>query len=211
MTHLTDLLDRASEPGSPATPIEDDLARAHTAWRRRRRNRGLVAIGSTCAVGLIAAGVAGTGVLDRGATPDAVVTEDPSSTGSGLLFAANTDGGPYTFGKLPRGWEVQGETPSAVTIARIGYKNQEPHSFIGKLVIMYDQNPPSGNKTVYGGREFFSRGDSGHTTVMVRTRAGEPEGTVYAQYPDSTGWSVDTMIEFLDAVRVNESAEPGLG
>jgi hypothetical protein len=46
---------------------------------------------------------------------------------------------------------------------------------------------------------------------MVTTRADEPEGTVYVQYPDSAGWDQDTMIEFLDAVRVNESAQPGLG
>jgi hypothetical protein len=208
MTDLTDLLDRASEPGHPETPIADDLARAHTAWRRRRRTRGLVAVGSVFAIGALA-GVAGPALIDRDPEPSTTVTE--GSDTDTALFAANESAGPYTFGKLPRGWEVQGAYPQGVTIARIGDPDQEPLSFLGKLVIEYDQNPPSGDRSVYHDREFYSRGDSDHTTVMVRTRDGEPEGTVYVQYPDSAGWSVETMIEFLDAVEVGESAEPGLG
>ena len=47
--------------------------------------------------------------------------------------------------------------------------------------------------------------------MRVRTRAGEPEGVVSVQYPDSAGWDVQTMIEFLDAVQVDEGAQPGLG
>jgi hypothetical protein len=49
------------------------------------------------------------------------------------------------------------------------------------------------------------------TTIIVSTRAGEPEGLVYVQYPDSAGRDEETMIEFLDAVRVNDSAQPGVG
>ena len=39
MTDLTDLLDRASDLGETPTPIADDLARARTALRSRRRRR----------------------------------------------------------------------------------------------------------------------------------------------------------------------------
>ncbi len=208
MTDLTDLLDRASDLGETPLPIADDLARAHAAVRRRRRRHGLVAVGSLCAVGVLAV-VAGPSVLDR--SPEGSPTVEVEKQES-VLFAANETQGAYTFGKLPVGWEVQGAYAQGVTIAPVGFEDQEPYSFVGKLVIMYDQNPLSGDVTVVDGREFYSRSGGGdHSTVQVRTRAGEPGGTVSVQYPDSAGWSVATMIEFLDAVQVGEGAEPGLG
>jgi len=209
MTDLTELLDRASALEATPMPITDDLARAHAALRRQRRRRGLVAVGSVAVVGVLA-GLAGPPLLDRG--PEGGGTTTASEPRSNVqLVAANVSTGPYTFGKLPTGWEIQGEFPQGVTIAIVGDDDQEPLSFLGKLVIMYDQNRPSGDATEYNGREFFSRGDSDHSTVSVRTRAGEPEGTVSVQYPDSAGWSVETMIEFLDAVVVGQDAQPGVG
>jgi hypothetical protein len=208
MTELNNLLDRASELDHPPTSVDDDLARGRAALRRRRA-RGAIRIGSIAAVGVIAAGIVGSSALER--EPDNhAATPDQGADGVQLV-AADADAGPYTFGKLPEGWEVQGVLPSAVTIAPAGFKDQSPYSFLGKLVIMYDQYAPSGDLTTVNGRDFFSRGDSDHTTVMVTTRPGEPNGTVYVQYPDSTGWDEATMIEFLDAVRVNESAQPGVG
>jgi hypothetical protein len=148
-------------------------------------------------------------LIDRDAEPSATVTEDGEADSA--LFGANESAGPYTFGKLPKGWEIQGAYPQGVTIAPFDFEDQEPLSFVRKLVIMYDQNPLTGDRTTYNGREFFSSHGANHTTVRVRTRAGEPEGVVSVQYPDSAGWSVETMIEFLDAVHVNESARPGVG
>jgi len=208
MTDLTELLDRASDvPGTPM-PVTDDLARAHEALRRQRRRRSLVAAGSVCVVAVLA-GTVGPALVDD--VPERNATTVDREDSLSMLLASTESAGPYTFGKLPRGWEVQGEFPQGVTIAEIGDDDQEPLSFIGKLVIMYDQNPPSGDVTEYNGREFFSRGDSDHNTVSVRTRDGEPEGVVSVQYPDSAGWDVATMIEFLDAVAVGDTAQPGLG
>ncbi len=210
MTELTHLLDRASELDHAPTPVGDDLARARAALRRHRRSRGAIAVGSVAAIALLSAGVAGTTWLDGEPDSGRTVTEERDRDSA--LVAAQVDGGPYTFGKLPAGWEVQGVDPAAVTIAPIGAKDQNPYSFLGKLVILYDQYPPSGDLSSVNGRDFFSRsGGSDTTTVMVRTRPEEPDGTVYVQYPDSAGWGLDTMIEFLDAVRVNESARPGIG
>jgi len=207
MTDLTDLLDRASDLGEMPMPLSDDLARARAALRGRRRRHGLVAVGSLCAVGVLA-GVAGPAVLDRSSEGRASVTETRESA----LFAANETAGAFTFGKLPRGWEVQGDYPAGVTIAPVGFEDQEPLSFINKLVIMYDQHRPSGDVTVVDDRKFYSRSGGGdQSAVLVRTRAGEPEGTVSVQYPDSAGWDVETMIEFLDAVQVGQAAQPGLG
>lgn len=208
MTELTDLLNRASEPAHTSTSVDADLARGRAALRRRRA-RGAIRLGSIAAVGVIAAGIVGSNALESDRNNPVAI---PDRAADGVqLVAADADAGPYTFGKLPEGWEVQGVLPSAVVIAPVGFKDQSPYSFLGKLVIMYDQNPPSGDVTSVNGRDFYSRGDSDHTTVLVATRPGEPEGIVSVQYPDSAGWDQDTMIEFLDAVRVNESAEPGVG
>jgi hypothetical protein len=206
MTDLTDLLDRASDLGETPMPIADDLSRARAALRSRRRKQSLVTVGSLCAVGVLA-GVVGPAVLDSSPRDQPRVVE----TREDQLFAANVTEGPYTFDKLPAGWEVQGSFPQGVTIAPIDFPDQEPASFVGKLVIMYDQNPLSGEPTEYNGREFHTRTEGDHDTVRVRTRAGEPEGVVSVQYPDSAGWDVQTMIEFLDAVQVGQGALPGLG
>ena len=77
-------------------------------------------------------------------------------------------------------------------------------------MIMYDQNPLSGEPTEYNGRE-STAGRGRHDTVRVRTRAGEPEGVVSVQYPDSAGWSVATMIEFRRRGQVRDQALPELG
>jgi len=207
MTELKNLLDRASEPVDATLPPGNDLARGRAALLRRRART--VRIGSLAATAVIAAGVVGFNALDDGPDTPGVVQDD--RTEGVQLVAADAEAGPYTFGKLPEGWEVQGVLSSAVTIAPVGFKDQSPYSFLGKLVIMYDQNPTSGDVTSVNGRDFYSRGDSDHTTVQVATRPGEPDGVVSVQYPDSTGWDTDTMIEFLDAVQVNESAEPGVG
>jgi hypothetical protein len=206
MTELTDLLNRASERDTTSTPVSDDRARARAALRRRRA-RGAVRLGSLAAVAVIAAGIVGSNALD---SDDPVVTQRDDAAGVELV-AADASAGPYTFGKLPEGWEVQGISPSAVTIAPTDAKDQEANSFLGKLVILYDLYEPSGDVTSVDGRDFYVRGDSGYTTINVRTEAGQPDGTVYVQYPDSAGWDEDTMIEFLDAVQVNESAQPGVG
>ena len=206
MTDLTDLLDRASDLGDRHRRLADDLTRGRAALHRRRRRNGLVALGSMCALGIIA-GFGAPAVLDRPAEDSPRVVETPDSE----LFAANQTEGPYTFGKLPVGWEVQGSYPQGVTIAPVGFPDQEPASFVGKLVIMYDQNPVSGEHREYNGREFYTNTEGDHDSVRVHTRAGEPEGIVSVQYPDSAGWDVETMIEFLDAVEVGQGALPGLG
>lgn len=210
MTDLTDLLDRASDRETTPTPIHADLARAHKALSRRRRSRGIVAVGSVAAFGVLG-GLAVPALLDDAPAGHSTATDGSHRGDDVQLVAANVSSGPYTFGKLPKGWEVQGQFPQGVTIAQIGDPDQEPLSFTGKLVIMYDQNRLSGDVTEYDGRDFYSHSSEDTTTVSVATRAGEPEGEVLVQFPESTGWDLATMVEFLDAVEVGPGAQPGLG
>lgn len=220
MTDLRDLLDRASADAGDPTPggthAAADLARGRTALRRRRTLRtGLVGL---AAAAVVAAGVGGTALLGDAPTSDPSVIGASTGPTDGLesntairLVAAQLDAGPYTIGKVPDGWKVQGESPYAVTIAPTdGSVDTNPDSFVGKLVVLYDQNPISGTKIAFNGRVFHQRGDSGHTSISVETRDGEPEGVVTVQYPDDT-WPRELMLEFADAVVVNDSAQPGVG
>ena len=102
-------------------------------------------------------------------------------------------------------------TPSAVTIAPVGLADQDPNSFIGKLVIMLDGNPLSGEQVERDGRTFWIHGSSGYTTIATPTLPGEPAGNVLIQFPKDTGWTQETMLELLAGVHVGAGAEQGVG
>ena len=148
---------------------------------------------------------------DRGdiARPDRPRPTTP--TGATPCSPRPVTAGPYTFPAIPQGWEVQGAGPSVVTIAPVGFPDQEPLSFPGKLVIGYDQNPPSGERVERDGRTFWVNARRRHRDHRRPHRVDEPDGEVTIQYPTSTGWTVDDMIAFLAGVHVGPGAEPGLG
>jgi hypothetical protein len=164
---------------------------------------------------LTATRVLATGAVRYAGSDDpgqrAVEGHEPATASGVLLLDQPMQAGPYSFDTTPDGWEVQGASAFAVTIAPVGAPDQDPNSFLGKLVILFDQNPPSGEQEAREGRTFWIRGDSGHTTISTRTRPGEPTGVVSIQFPDDAGWSRDSMLEFLAGVHVGEGAQPGLG
>lgn len=212
MNDLNTLLDRAAGPAAQA-PVDAaaDLTRGHRALSHTRRRRSAVGL-----LGVAAAGVAGVGVV-RYAGPDegpqrAVERPVNDGQGAGISFLAQPlVAGPYTFEATPEGWEVQGVTPSAVTIAPIGMADQEPASFVGKLVIMLDGNPLSGTQVEHDGRTFWFRSSDDYTTIATPTLPGEPAGNVLIQFPTDTGWTRDTMLAFLAGVAVGPGAEQGVG
>jgi hypothetical protein len=213
MNDLNALLDRAA--GQAAAPVDAhaDLVRGRRALSRTRRRRGALGLAGVAAAGVV--GVGAGRLVDRGgdmaadspasATPT-VATPTPWAPPGPDLTA-----GPYTFPAIPEGWEIQGHRAQVVTIAPVGFADQEPLSFPGKLVIMYDQNPPSGQSVERDGRTFFVDASGDTASIAVRTRAGEPDGEVVIQYPTSTGWTVDDMLTFLSGVQVGPGALPGLG
>jgi hypothetical protein len=199
-------------PAEPADP-GPDLARATAALRRRTARRvrlGGLGVAAACVLGVTAAGLAGgVGGAGGGRGPASAADAGPRRV---ELVAAPLDVAPYVFDLTPRGWSVQGQTPSAVTIAPDGGGvSDNPDDFRGKLVIMYDLNPVSGRRVERDGRTFWVRGDADYTTVSTMSRAGEPAGVVLIQYPDDAGWDLDAMLDFLGSVHVTENAQPGLG
>ena len=210
MNDLNALLDRAAGPVTAPLDAHADLTRAHRALARTRRRRAAGGL-----LGVAAAGVVGVGGV-RIAEPEGDVAADRTSThhqkAVGISFLAQPfDAGPYTFDQTPVGWEVQGAYPQGVTIAPVGFPDQEPLSFVGKLVIMFDGNPLSGEQVQRGGRTFWIRGDSGYTTIATPTLPGEPAGNVLIQFPKDTGWTRDTMLAFLGGVHVGAGAQQGVG
>ena len=211
MNDLNSLLERAAGPTGAPVDAHADLTRGHRALSRTRRRRGALGL-----VGVAAAGVVGVGIA-RVTDPGGDVAADKTQThhpvkGTGITFLAQPfEAGPYTFDQTPVGWEVQGAYPQGVTIAPVGFPDQEPLSFVGKLVILFDGNPLSGEKLQRDGRTFWVHGDSGYTTIATPTRPGEPTGNVLIQFPDDTGWTRDTMLTFLASVHVGPGAQQGVG
>jgi hypothetical protein len=207
---LNTLLERAAGPTAPPVDAYADLTRGRRALSRTRRRRGALGL-----VGVAALGVAGVGiarVTDPG--DEGVAADDTSAHGgsTGITFLAQPfEAGPYTFDQTPEGWEVQGADAYAVTIAPIGFPDQEPLSFAGKLVILFDGNRPSGSPIDYHGRTFWIGGSNGSSTIATRTHRNEPRGVVSVQYPNDAGWTRDTMLAFLAGVHVGPDARQGVG
>jgi hypothetical protein len=209
MNDLNALLERAAGPATATFDAQADLTRAQRALSRTRRRRRALGL-----AGVATAGVVGVGI-DRFSGHRDVATErtlasDPTVPTT-TPAAPDVTAGPYTFPALPDGWEVQGAHAQVVTIAPVGFPDQQPLSFPGKLVIGYDQNPPAGQPEQRDGRTFWVNGGGDTIVISARTRADEPAGEVTIQYPTSSGWTTDEMITFLDGVHVGPGAEPGLG
>ena len=209
MTQVRELLDLASAAPRPETDPVDDLARARSASRARAASRLQRGAAGLVAAALLVMGM-GQVITDSPAERPQVAQADGEPV---LLVAATLTVDPYTFDLTPRGWSVQDTNAYRVTIAPDdGSTSEEPDDFVGKLVILFDQNPPDGERVVHDGRGFWIRdGDSGYTTVATVTRTDEPPGVVRIQYPDRAGWSRASMLRFLGSVHVGPGALPGKG
>jgi len=201
---LRHLLDLAAGPATMVDPAAD-LARGRAARHQQFRRR-LQA--GTATLALLAVAGVGVGI--------AVTSGDGNpgiaAHGTVQLVDAPFDATPYTFDLTPKGWSVQGQDEDHVTIVPDnGTTSDDPNDFIGKLVIMYDQNQPGGERVYEGGRAFWIRGGEGYVTISTMTRAGEPAGEVLIQYPDGQGWTREKMVRFLASVHVGAEAEPGQG
>lgn len=205
---------------APAEPY-DDLARVQAAARSRTRRRVRLGLGALAVTSVMGVG-AGLIVSGEPTPPGASASLDSSpgtpadsrtvSTAGVELVAETFDATPYTFDLTPQGWSVQGQNAFGVTIAPDdGSVSDHPDDFEGKLVIMFEANPPGGRSVELDGRQFWITGDSGYTTISTRTIGGEPAGAVRIQYPDDTGWDEDTMLAFTASVHVSDGARHGQG
>ena len=207
---LRHALSLAAGPGeSAASEPAGDLARAQQAARVRRRRCLRFAVSGLTSVTVVAVLVAGVVGTNGPAAPDRPsVVSDRVTLVAGPLAVT-----PYVFDRVPQGWEVQGQTPTALTIAPSdGSVSDDPDDFVGKLVVTYDRQRMYGDPVELGGRTFHvAASDDDYTTVSVHTTDSEPRGVVRVQYPVDAGWQTSQMLEFLAGVTVTDGARPGVG
>lgn len=206
-THdIKQVLGTVAETDRMAPSPAEDLARAQSAARSRTRRRFRAGLAGFAVVSVLGVGV--VSLLD-----DAGEQTTQVSPGGVELVAKRFDAAPFTFDLTPRGWSVQGQRPQTVTIAPDdGSTSDHPDDFVGKLVIMFETNPPFGDPVERDGRTFWvADSDGGYVTMTTRTRDVEPEGVVRIQYPRDAGWDEESMLAFLASVHVGDSARPGVG
>ena len=193
----------SDEVAMPSVAADLERARAALVTRRRHRVRATIVAGSLAIVAV------GSGVALVGQRDDAPAHQHVDSI---VLVSMPLNAAPYTFDLTPRGWSVQQQRTSGVTIAPDnGSTARSPDDFRGKLVILFDRNPQAGKRLEYEGRQIWIVGDSGYTTMSMATSAGEPKGVVRIQYPDGVGWSRTQMLRFLTSIHVGAGAQPGAG
>jgi hypothetical protein len=208
-THdLKRALRSAADTDRPEVDPADDLTRAVAAARARTRRRFRVGLAGMASAAVLTVGA--VAVLDR-EPADPGVAAPRTATGVELV-SEQFEATPYTFDLTPTGWSVQAQNPYAVTIVPDdGSTSSYPDVFVGKLVIMFDANRPTGRALEHDGRRFWVTGDSGYTTLATRSRDGEPAGVVRIQYPTGAGWDEPSMVAFLASVHVGPGARHGVG
>ncbi len=236
MDQLTTLLDRAAGP-APHADAANDLARGRRALARSRRRRGAVAV-----LGVAAAGVLGVGVVTNlQGSPVATVVAGPAPSAD-LESSDPVTAGHFTFSAPPDGWSVQAAHPFGVVFAPLaGGVDDDPDSYVGKLVFYLENNKQRGEHTTYEGRDFWVRHNSGEApdvdeslsvedpsnpsgvqapssseslgayTMISTPIPGRDGGSLTVQYPDSTGLTQEQMVEFLASVEVAPGAELSYG
>lgn len=205
MNDLSDLLERAAGPADPVHDTRPDVLRGRRALARTRRRRAALGV-----VGVAAAGALGAAGFGTGGRSSAPVATDPTPTPTAPTVVASPATPPPTEAPTtapttaptpdptpsaprvgivvttPRGWQVQGNSPSTLVMARPG-DTSGPDDFTGKLVMTLTSNPPSGERRVLDtGRVVWVdvSAQSGYSTVAVRTRPpAEPEGLLVLQFP----------------------------
>lgn len=211
MNDLKDLLDGVAPPPSAAVDPAADLARGRALLHRTRRRR----VASVAGVGAAAAGLAVTVSLLPAPSPPARDTT-PSSVQAlgGLRLVAWTGEQPpgYRVAEVPEGWEVQGGSPFALTLARIGDPDRSPDSFVGKLVVMLQSSSftgaPEGELVDVAGREGRFVVDGATQMLTFRIADGR---WVVVQAPTVLGWDAARLARFASGVEVLGHAEPGVG
>lgn len=212
MMDLHDRLDRiAGRPTSPTPAQADaDLARGRRSLHRRRAVQKLGASAF--------AAVALAGAVTWGATNDPAPSDPapPSRVAATKLVAYRGEQPQgFTIDKVPAGWEVQGGTAAALTIAPVGIADKQPDSFVGKIAIMLqsadDTSTPTGTSLTVGGKPAVLEdpADPGHTrNLWVR----QPDGAwMQVQIWDARDWTRSDMVEFADGIHVLPGAQRGRG
>jgi hypothetical protein len=216
---------RTAEPASPA----EDLARGRRRLRRRRqRMAGLAGVAAAvlCGIGVPlslhgsapaashpVAAASSPGESHPKASGKPTRATVPETHAIKLVAWKGTQPPGYEVAWMPKGWVVQGSNPYSLTIAPVGFKDKNPDSFVGKLVVMLQSAdatapPASWADQPVNGREgkFDVQGD---TQILTFKVAGGQ--WVVVQAPVVLGWDSAELAKFAGGVQVLAAAQAGRG
>jgi hypothetical protein len=219
MSDIRSLLHEASPAHSApsATAVEADLARGHSALRRRRAGR------LSAGTGLVAAAAVGTFVLigphDSPGAPSTGPSTSTTQRATPVELVAYTGEQPvgFTLDEVPAGWSVADSTTTALTLAPKGAALDEPSdgtSFVGKIAITtQDEGAPAGvelAEVTVGSRPAVVMGDGtdGTRTLFVQDPSGR---YVSIQVWKGLGWDDARIAEFASSVHLTDDAQSSVG
>jgi hypothetical protein len=212
--------------GEHANPAED-LARGRRELRRRRqRMAGLAGVTAAVLCGILVP-LSLSGSTPAASRPVAAasspVSSHPKATGTPtnatethaikLVKWEGTQPPGYQVAWMPKGWVVQGSDPFALTIAPAGDKDKDPHSFLGKLVVMLQSRDASAPPATWADQPVNGRPGKfdvqGDTQILTFKVAGGQ--WVVVQAPVSLGWDSTELAKFGGGVQVLAAAQQGRG
>ena len=219
MTDLRTLLSYAADEIEPAPgTVDADLVRGRRALRRRHAQR------TAAPLLLVTAGAAAFAVMqgtDPARPPLHAVLHSPlpvpritAPAATGIRLVAYTGQQPsgYRVAYVPAGWEVQGANAFAMTIAPKGFADQQPDSFVGKLLVMLQSSDapatPEGTPRPVGTGTGYLRHTEG---IVVLTYQDSAKHWVQLQVPPTLHWSDDDVAAFAAGVEVTKDAVAGRG
>jgi hypothetical protein len=215
---IHDLLDHAAgDVDLSPRSADDDLLRGRRALRRRRARL------TATPLALVTAGAT---VITLGQRPDVPPTRhavlhspipaqhpriNPIIAVRLVAYTGQQPSG-YRVAYVPDGWEIQGANPFAMTIAPVGFADQQPDSFVGKLLVMLrstdDTGTPAGSARPVG----TGTGYLNHTEgIVVLTYQDAAKHWIQLQVPPSLHGSDDDVAKFGAGVEITRDAVPGRG
>jgi hypothetical protein len=206
---MTDVTDRLAELGrtsigpSPSSVIEDDLARAKSALRRRHRRAG------TAALSVVVAATGGVAWFTSGSSGDGhhtpTVTSPSVALKVKLVDYVGQEPQGFHIGIVPQGYDLdlQASTPDKVVIAPAGDTDKDPDSFVGKVAITAEDASEYGGLSSLGNESVTISGNPGRigddgTATQVWWQVGSI--VVDVQCWDTVGLTHDQLVDFASSV-----------
>jgi hypothetical protein len=216
---IKDVLEQALDHLPPAGATADpgpDLARGKSLLRRRRKVRaaGVAAACVVVAVALVPALSSGSPASH--ATYGAISHHGarvPAHSAVGLVAYPGPQPQGYTVKEIPKGWVIQGSTPSVITIAPANDPDKDVDSFLGKLIVTWEQlYSTSGTPVkVAGGRGYYTVQNAQGVLTQGLTWKDAHGHWLLAQAPTSLGWNEAEFAAFAAGVTVLPGAQPSVG
>lgn len=215
---LTPMLQRVAGSPMPASEadLRGDLARGHSALRRRRVT--LVTNGTLALAVIGGLVLASSSALDGSSPANAPVVAAPTvplDTASAIQFVAYTGDQPAGFAvaTVPEGWKLQGVDSYVLLIAPPTGVDPSLDVFVGKIAVMLESQDASGP---YEGTEIAVGDRTG-----VLSRMGDGYGQLHwtdakgnnlvVQWPDTREWTDAQIADFAAGVEVTGDAQAGRG